>query len=347
MNLMEKKGTKNNEEWSRFAEFLEPMRPNDGELQDVIGWLAAIGIKINLVTSKNNETEQLLVNANDSKQILQQLVSFEKGRNGSLMEKLPEEQQNKKLLMEKLPAEWQNKKFRMEQLPKEWKDKIQTIVSQSIKIDQPQPETVLIDVDGTKQAGNVLQDSLHIRQKKQSQNGVEQIKPLDHAFFSFSVAPTTGHPEAQALSVEARKFPHEFSELLKSKIQMQKFDGNIQAKFALNPQHLGHVDITVKIHEGQVVAQFFADTAMGKELIESQIEILKHALQEQGMQVSRVDVYNQTQGAWNQHSQHGGANSSHQRQKQKRSYFTGQNVEEVFQSNLSIDTSIQGINYRA
>lgn len=58
----------------------------------------------------------------------------------------------------------------------------------------------------------------------------------------------------------------------------------------LNPENLGKVNLSVTTKEGVLTAQFTVQNAVAKEAIESQIQILKENLNNQGVKVESIDV---------------------------------------------------------
>lgn len=58
----------------------------------------------------------------------------------------------------------------------------------------------------------------------------------------------------------------------------------------LNPEHLGKVQLTLTSREGLMTAQFTTQTQMAKEAIESQMQVLKQNLENQGVRVEAIEV---------------------------------------------------------
>ena len=58
----------------------------------------------------------------------------------------------------------------------------------------------------------------------------------------------------------------------------------------LNPEHLGRIHLSVVAKDGMVTAQIAAENAVAKEVLESQIVVLKENLNNQGIQVEAVEV---------------------------------------------------------
>ena len=58
----------------------------------------------------------------------------------------------------------------------------------------------------------------------------------------------------------------------------------------LNPEHLGKINLQVVAKDGMVTAQIATENAAVKEVLESQIVILKESLNNQGIEVEAVEV---------------------------------------------------------
>jgi flagellar hook-length control protein FliK len=63
-----------------------------------------------------------------------------------------------------------------------------------------------------------------------------------------------------------------------------------EVRLSLSPENLGQVDVKLTMHNGQLVAHFAAQTALGKDMLEGQLSQLKLSLQNQGLQVERLEV---------------------------------------------------------
>lgn len=58
----------------------------------------------------------------------------------------------------------------------------------------------------------------------------------------------------------------------------------------LNPEHLGRVNLTIQASEGVMTARFVVESQISKEAIESQLNVLKETLNEQGVKVDAIEV---------------------------------------------------------
>lgn len=90
--------------------------------------------------------------------------------------------------------------------------------------------------------------------------------------------------------IQAEQFSEEMTAFVMKNFKVTLADGTTETKMSLFPQHLGHVDVKLTMHNGHLTAQFSADTLAGKEMLESQLPQLRVALQAQGIQVERMEV---------------------------------------------------------
>lgn len=79
----------------------------------------------------------------------------------------------------------------------------------------------------------------------------------------------------------------------------------------LNPEHLGKLNLSVTSKAGVMTAQFIVENETAREAIESQIQILKDNLEQQGLKVEAVEVTINNAGNFNNNNDTG-ENSSNQ-----------------------------------
>lgn len=94
--------------------------------------------------------------------------------------------------------------------------------------------------------------------------------------------------------VQANQFEQEVTKFLQSTINVAGLEDGVQATFTLTPERLGKVDVKVTIQDGQLTAEFLTSTPLGKELLESHVQVLRSALETQGMLVGKIDITQQT-----------------------------------------------------
>ncbi len=122
-----------------------------------------------------------------------------------------------------------------------------------------------------------------------------------------------GPQASQPVPVE--RFTEEMTGMvMKKNFKLSVKDGVTETKLSLFPQHLGHVDVKLTMHNGQLTAQFAAESAAAKEMLENQLPQLKTALQNQGLQIDKLEVTQnqnyQSAGMFQEQRQHNNANFS-------------------------------------
>lgn len=90
--------------------------------------------------------------------------------------------------------------------------------------------------------------------------------------------------------VSAQSFVQDMSQFVLKTIKVNALNGFSEAKLTLTPEHLGQVDVKISLQNGQLVAQFTAQTQMGREMIESQLSHLRSTLTGQGLHVEKIEV---------------------------------------------------------
>jgi len=90
--------------------------------------------------------------------------------------------------------------------------------------------------------------------------------------------------------IQASQFTQDMTQYVLKNMKITLTQGISEAKLSLFPKNLGHVDVKITMHEGQLIAQFAADTLAGKQMLESQLPQLRQALQSQGLQVEKLEV---------------------------------------------------------
>ncbi|AEI44338.1 flagellar hook-length control protein FliK [Paenibacillus mucilaginosus] len=103
----------------------------------------------------------------------------------------------------------------------------------------------------------------------------------------------SGQPVSKVpvLQMPAETFPDDMTQFVVNSFLMDTgADGITEAKLSLYPQHLGHVEVKLTMQNGQLIAQFAADHAAGKDMLESQLAQLRQSLQSHGIQVEKLEV---------------------------------------------------------
>ncbi|MCM3763597.1 flagellar hook-length control protein FliK [Neobacillus niacini] len=141
---------------------------------------------------------------------------------------------------------------------------------------------------------------------------------------------------SQSSKITREQFVTEVIGLLKHHTKSTEL---MEAKFSLTPEHLGEIDVKITIEKGQVFAQITAETAHGKEMLESQVSVLKTALQQQGFQIDKIEIaQSESSGQMPQSGFSQPEGKSGQEQHQRRFANKKPNRDEFYQSHTTIDT---------
>lgn len=129
-------------------------------------------------------------------------------------------------------------------------------------------------------------------------------------------------------TINAANFREEMTEHVLKNMKITMAGGFSEAKLSLFPKNLGHIDVRISMQDGQLIAQFAADSLAGKQMLESQLPQLRQALQTQGLQVEKLEV---TQ---NQNMQ----SSMFQDQRQQQTFSQSQRQSKNVSSNYDEDS---------
>lgn len=168
-------------------------------------------------------------------------------------------------------------------------------LAMAIPSDQVVPEASLVEGDPLLSQGTVTAGQLALR------SGTQVAAP----------------PAAPPVPVE--NFSNEMTKFIINKLEIVKQTGFTEARISLNPEHLGQVDIKLKMQNGQLIAQFMTRSTDAKELIDQQMAHLRSALHAQGLQVERIEVTQSSQTSTANLYQDGRQPGSGQQQSQQRS----------------------------
>lgn len=90
--------------------------------------------------------------------------------------------------------------------------------------------------------------------------------------------------------VRSSALVEDMTEFMLGKLRLHNANGITEARMILTPEALGQVEVKLTMHNGQLVAQFAAHTAAGKDMLEAQLSQLRSALVNQGIQVDKLEV---------------------------------------------------------
>lgn len=102
-----------------------------------------------------------------------------------------------------------------------------------------------------------------------------------------------GTAQPNSYPVQTQHFSEQVSQLFVKQLKLTEKNGITEAKLVLYPRSLGQIDVKISAHNGVITAHFTADTASGKELLDTQLGQLRIALVQQGLQVDRLEVNHQ------------------------------------------------------
>ena len=94
--------------------------------------------------------------------------------------------------------------------------------------------------------------------------------------------------------VTTEQLIQQFESIL-SKGQFINRGGNQKLFIKLYPEHLGALRVELIQKDSMIIAKLLTTTTAAKELLESQLQSLKHAFSSQNIQVERIDITNGTQ----------------------------------------------------
>ncbi len=108
---------------------------------------------------------------------------------------------------------------------------------------------------------------------------------LDHVTASVTKTETDFNGELTTVTT-VREIANQIIEEIKVVIKPSQTSMELQ----LNPEHLGKVNLSLTSKEGVMTAQFITQTQAAKEAIESQMQVLKQNLENQGVKVEAIEV---------------------------------------------------------
>lgn len=128
-------------------------------------------------------------------------------------------------------------------------------------------------------------------------------------------------------------------------LNLSQNGGVSEARIMLMPEHLGQVDVRITVQNGQLTAQFVAENAAAKEMIENQLAVLRGALQNQGMHVEKLEVVHasaaQQSQLFQEQRQRGQGGQSQGQQSGSRG---GQDDVTSFEAEL-VEQAVRGLGY--
>jgi flagellar hook-length control protein FliK len=133
------------------------------------------------------------------------------------------------------------------------------------------------------------------------------------------------------------------------KLQHGQF-GSAKAQFLLTPDHLGRMEVIISTQDGNISARIVTETAAAKEALEGQLQQLKQVLQQQGIQIQKMEII-QTPAStdinqWGFSFSHDGS-FNHSKQEKGKNQITqgGSNKLQEVDQEISYETAMSNYGY--
>jgi len=163
-----------------------------------------------------------------------------------------------------------------------------------------------------------------------------------------SVAPVANIATQAASAVQsvagvasaARVDPTHVMQQIITQVKSVSAENFAELRMTLRPEHLGDVTMRVAVQNGIVIAMFVAENQRVKEILESNFQQLKDALEEQGIEVSEMFVSVDSESAEEQMNQFLKAQQEAIRRMQRAAGLVSDVEEVAEEENAPIDPSI-------
>lgn len=116
------------------------------------------------------------------------------------------------------------------------------------------------------------------------------IQPLTQETARLLTTEQTQSAKSVPTYMQAQNFAEQAGPFLIKHMKIAQANGISEARISLVPEHLGQVNIRISMQNGHMVAQFMTESIMGKEMLEGQLSQLRTVLQNQGIQVDKLEV---------------------------------------------------------
>lgn len=130
-----------------------------------------------------------------------------------------------------------------------------------------------------------------------NENGAGQKQAETTTHVSSSGIPSISNVKAEFTISQTETNPANRSEALMKEMQalfkrsnFGQIGGSNRMLIKLYPEHLGQIRIELHESNGVMTARILASTALAKGMLESQLHQLKHAFNQQSLQVERIDI---------------------------------------------------------
>ncbi|ANU26720.1 flagellar hook-length control protein FliK [Planococcus versutus] len=143
-------------------------------------------------------------------------------------------------------------------------------------------------------------------QKSQSKEEIQSLKvPVEvETVQPLPIAIDGGKSSSFLMKAEASQQPsplirlpnllEDLSGMLKNSMRLAESQEGMKMRVNIFPEHLGHLEILLTSTNGKLAAQIMASTPMAKEAIELQLNQLRTSLIQQGVEVEKIEVLEQS-----------------------------------------------------
>ncbi|ANU14824.1 hypothetical protein B481_3507 [Planococcus halocryophilus Or1] len=157
--------------------------------------------------------------------------------------------------------------------------------------------------------GEELQSPKILTEVKTSQEAASQTVAsiaTDASKVTGNTARTEASPQSTPF-VRLENLLEDLGGMLKSSMRLVESQEGMKMRVNIFPEHLGHLEILLTSTNGKLAAQIMASTPMAKEAIELQLNQLRVSLVQQGVEVEKIEVLQQSsQQAFNQQQSQSG-----------------------------------------
>jgi flagellar hook-length control protein FliK len=154
-------------------------------------------------------------------------------------------------------------------------------------------------------------------------------------------------------SIHINDFVPELQKWMSNIKIINEHPGATEAKVSLFPKNLGHMEIKIMTVEGQLSAEIMTDTLLAKEILEGQLPQLKQSLQQSGLVVQKIEIFQQQinqledLNTGNLTFSHSGTNSSNEQRSNNSKQASSNKGKEIELTELGDEIpSAYGINRR-
>lgn len=137
--------------------------------------------------------------------------------------------------------------------------------------------------------------------------------------------------------------------ILRNQLSLLKNGEASQLRVRLTPEHLGHLDIRITSMDGKIITQIMTSNKMANDLLDLQINQLRATLTQQGIQVERIEVSQNTNTSQNLLNQEHKQSQQFNQQKERKSNPSKQDeyvdLEEVDENDGNFNYQVSQVNY--